>query len=105
MTTVRRLVFPLLLLIIATCGAPSETSNKPLAQTDDTIKLYALDCGSLIMQANAFDSTDSFSDDELRYLVVPCYLIRHPKGDFMWDAGLPDAMHDQPVIAPMLKDG
>ncbi len=29
-------------------------------------------------------------------MVVPCFLIRHPKGDLVWDAGLPDTLHAQP---------
>lgn len=29
-------------------------------------------------------------------LVVPCYLIRHPQGDLVWDTGLPQAMAELP---------
>ena len=89
--------------LIATACAEGIENTPDATDVESPIKLYALDCGSIIMPANALDSTDSFPADELRYLVVPCYLIRHPNGDFMWDAGLPDALHENPQIAPMLK--
>lgn len=98
------LIIALSICLVPACNSNNETNDNTVSdEKEPSIKLYALDCGSIIMQANAFDSADSFPDDELRYLVVPCYLIRHPKGDFMWDAGLPDAMHETPTIAPMLR--
>lgn len=64
-----------------------------------SVELYAMDCGRLNM-ANA----DAFSDDGAykgvaAAMVVPCYLIRHPKGDLIWDTGLP-----QSAAAPKLTD-
>lgn len=61
-----------------------------------TVELYAMDCGRLTM-ANA----DGFADDGSykgvpAKMVVPCYLIRHPKGDLIWDTGLPQAGAPQP---------
>src|SRR5436190_7754571 len=58
------------------------------------LKLYAMDCG-LFDVANA----DMFADDgsykgQARQLVVPCYLIRHPKGDLVWDTGVPQETAD-----------
>jgi glyoxylase-like metal-dependent hydrolase (beta-lactamase superfamily II) len=35
-------------------------------------------------------------------MVVPCYLIRHPKGDLMWDTGLPDLLA---FVPGGIKDG
>lgn len=61
-----------------------------------SIELYAMDCGRLTM-ANA----DGFSDDGAykgvpAQMVVPCYLIRHPKGDLVWDTGVPQTIADRP---------
>ncbi len=55
-----------------------------------------MDCGH-IRETDA----DSFADDgsfagQARDLIDPCFLIRHPKGDLLWNAGLPDAMHVRP---------
>lgn len=67
------------------------------AAEDDTIKLYAMDCGTIKASDMAsFDSEGRF-DGQAKTLVVPCYLIRHPKGDLLWDAGFNEAMVDRPV--------
>jgi glyoxylase-like metal-dependent hydrolase (beta-lactamase superfamily II) len=71
-------------------AAPAATATAP------AVKLYAMDCGTLTM-ANA----DAFSDDGAykgvpKSMVVPCYLIRHPKGDLIWDTGVPQAIADMP---------
>ncbi len=60
------------------------------------VKLYAMNCGSL-----AFTDVDPFADDHsmkgvARTFVDSCYLIRHPKGDLVWDTGVPEAIADMP---------
>ncbi len=60
------------------------------------LKLYTMDCGRIDEK-----DADAYADDGAykgmaRTLIVPCYLIRHPKGDLIWDTGLPQAIHDQP---------
>ena len=71
------------------------TAAPPASET----KLYTLDCGSIEMPPNMLDRSDSF-DEDMRFLPVPCYLIRHPEGDLMWDTGLPDALKDRPIKTP-----
>lgn len=61
------------------------------------VALYAMDCGRIDMT-----DADMFSDDGAykgvaKSMVVPCYLIRHPKGDLIWDTGVPEALADKPV--------
>jgi len=60
------------------------------------IQLYAMDCGHA-----TFANVDMFADDgsfanQSRELIVPCYLIRHPEGDLIWDAGFPEAIAAMP---------
>jgi glyoxylase-like metal-dependent hydrolase (beta-lactamase superfamily II) len=60
------------------------------------LKLYAMDCGTF-----AVPNADMFADDGAykgvsRTLIVPCYLIRHPKGDLVWDTGVPQDTADLP---------
>jgi N-acyl homoserine lactone hydrolase len=60
------------------------------------LKLYTLDCGKIV-EADA----DAYADDGAykgvtKTLIVPCYLIRHPKGDLIWDTGLPQSIADLP---------
>lgn len=59
------------------------------AASPKSVELYAIDCGRFDVP-----NADSFADDGSykgisRKLVVPCYLIRHPKGDLVWDTGIP----------------
>lgn len=61
------------------------------------LTLYAMDCGKI-----ALTDADMFADDGsyknvAKTLVVPCYLIRHPKGDLLWDTGLSQSLADKPA--------
>jgi N-acyl homoserine lactone hydrolase len=60
------------------------------------VRLYAMDCGRISVA-----DADGFADDGsykgvAKELVIPCYLIRHPKGDLVWDTGVPQAIADMP---------
>jgi len=60
----------------------------PAALAQSALRLYVFDCGEL-----AFDDVSAFglSNEEtrVREMFVPCYLIEHPNGRLLWDAGLP----------------
>lgn len=52
------------------------------------LQLYVLDCGELVFDdVSAFGLTNE--ETPVREMFVPCYLIRHPAGTLLWDAGLP----------------
>jgi N-acyl homoserine lactone hydrolase len=54
------------------------------------LRLYALDCGhATFKDMGVFSDTGEF-DGKSGEIAVPCFLIRHPKGDLLWDAGLGD---------------
>ena len=63
--------------------------------TDVGVRLYVFNCGDFL-----FPSLQNFGvgDNEttVRELVVPCYVIEHPKGTLLWDGGLPSAVADMP---------
>ncbi|MEC8074563.1 MAG: hypothetical protein VX122_00310, partial [Pseudomonadota bacterium] len=65
--------------------------NGEAAATDASVQLYVFNCGDF-----RFPSVANFSigDDEttVRELVVPCYIINHPRGTLLWDGGLPSAI-------------
>jgi glyoxylase-like metal-dependent hydrolase (beta-lactamase superfamily II) len=93
-----RTILPLLLLAFA-----------PLAHADGTppaIRLYVLDCGHLdIRDMGMFDDSGAL-DGKPGTMSVPCFLIRHPKGDLLWDTGLGDAIADHPggvELAPGIR--
>jgi len=61
-----------------------------------TVELYTMDCGRIHEK-----DADEYADDgaykgQARDLIVPCFLIRHPEGDLIWDTGLPQAIFDLP---------
>ena len=66
-----------------------EVTDRELAM--QPIKLYIFDCGRL-----RFASIAGFNlkqtDTEVRELSAPCYVIDHPEGQLLWDAGLPSSL-------------
>ncbi|MCF6293841.1 MAG: N-acyl homoserine lactonase family protein [Robiginitomaculum sp.] len=82
-------------LLLAACNPTAEV--KPNAtKTAPAIKLYTMSCGKIdISNIAAFSNKGAF-DGQSRVFSSSCYLIRHPDGDMMWDAGLPDALAQNP---------
>ena len=81
---------------LACSGGPpaDEQTVTPAASADQAsaaLRLYVFDCGSLrIADPGRFSLTmDEVSTLELS---VPCYLIEHPDGTLLWDAGLSDSL-------------
>jgi N-acyl homoserine lactone hydrolase len=68
----------------AACGAPEAPD----------VQLYAMDCGRAEFSNVSVFADDGSFDGQARTLVDPCYLIRHPDGDLIWDTGFPDAVAD-----------
>jgi len=57
----------------------------------ESLRLYVLDCGTLgSLDAARFLPGQGLEGEKLS-LVDRCYLIRHPKGNLLWDTGLPAA--------------
>lgn len=84
-TAVTALSFAALLTPAAAVAAP------------EPIRLYTMDCGRITMK-----DADVFADDGAykgapKTMVVPCFLIRHPKGDLIWDTGVPESTADKPT--------
>lgn len=60
------------------------------AQPPATVRVYALDCGRVeFADLGMFSDTGEY-DGQPGSLVESCFLIRHPKGDLLWDSGLGD---------------
>jgi len=85
----RRVLFVTALAILA--AAPLAMSQQRKAQPPKTLRLYVFDCGSLnIPDTTAYQLTKE--DLATTYMSVPCFLVAHPKGAMIWDAGaVPDS--------------
>ena len=90
--------FATLLIIgaLACSGGPPSDDGSPAGaappgEPSASLRLYVFDCGSLrIADPGRFSLTmDEVSTLELS---VPCYLIEHPDGTLLWDAGLSDSL-------------
>jgi len=84
-------------LLLSSCGG-SQSADGPTAKAENeletaSLKLYALDCGKIdMLDLSIFDSGGAY-EGRSNKAVDTCYLVRHPKGDLLWDAGLPDAIN------------
>jgi glyoxylase-like metal-dependent hydrolase (beta-lactamase superfamily II) len=89
------------LIALAACSkapttAPVEEKPKPIEPKVEELRLYVLDCGHIeISDLAAFDRGGAY-DGRADSFVDACFLVRHPSGDLLWDAGLPDALHEAP---------
>lgn len=83
----RRLVFLSALLLLVIGAAPSPQGDKI-----ETVRLYTLDCGRADLKDMGMFSDTGEYDGKPGSIVVPCFLIRHPKGMLLWDTGLGDKL-------------
>lgn len=104
----RNLIWSLLLAVIAvltlSVHARVAGQNKPAAShgagLPQSLRLYVFDCGTLhIADTGLFGlKTEEVATTDLS---VPCFLVVHPKGTLLWDAGaVPDADW-KPTAAPV----
>jgi N-acyl homoserine lactone hydrolase len=72
----------------------------PAAAQDTGVSLHAFECGRIQQDLGRFSDTFRFQGEK-RELIAGCYLIRHPKGILLWDAGLtPDVRAGGPNVPP-----
>jgi N-acyl homoserine lactone hydrolase len=84
-----RVLAAMTLAILTT--APTSSTAQRKAQPPKSVRLYVFDCGSL----NIPDITPyQLKKEEMAttYMSVPCFLVAHPRGTLIWDAGaVPDS--------------
>ena len=69
--------------------AVASTSSVAATATPD-LRLYAIDCGRAEFADLAPFSDTGEYEGQPGTLMASCFLIRHPKGTLLWDAGLGD---------------
>jgi N-acyl homoserine lactone hydrolase len=84
-----RKLFTAVALLILFAAVPWSRAQKPAPVT--SLRVYLFDCGLI----KGEDPTEyGLNKDDVKNpdMVVPCYLIVHPKGTLMWDVGvIPDS--------------
>jgi len=78
-----------ILIALISC---KETNKKNLEVTKPAVKLYTLDGGSVQVNNLALFSLDSAYHGQSAFLPSPYYVISHPKGNLMWDAGISEKL-------------
>lgn len=74
-------------LLLGGCATPSAKPATP--------RLYVLDCGNIeVLDVSVFHP--GIDQGKHKTLTDSCYLIVHPNGTLLWDAGLPDALAKTP---------
>jgi len=84
---------------LAAFGSSAAASPAPSSTPAAALRLYVLDCGRATLADGAPASDTGNHDGVPLELADPCFVIRHPRGWLLWDAGLPP---DQPS-APGLR--
>lgn len=79
------------------CGNDSQEKKAAIQPPKETIKVYALDGGELILNLGFFSTDSSYAMGNMRKSANTILLIEHPKGRLIWDTGMPDAMADLPL--------
>ena len=80
-------------LILSLCFlTPIGWAAQPVSDTN--IKLYTMNCGTYDVSDMKDLSSNGEYDGQQLQMVNPCFLIRHPKGDLLWDTGHIDSLAD-----------
>jgi len=86
----KKFILGLSVVALSACTGISEEQDK--ADLPD-IKIYAMNCGHVSFSDLKDFSSKGEYDGRTAEMPVPCYLIRHPKGDLVWDSGVPDTLN------------
>lgn len=85
----KKILFLLLAISIVSCkdsGKKSKEDSKP------KVKLHQLVGGSILVKKLEAFSQDTTYTGQTKQFTDAYYVISHPKGNLMWDAGLPEAL-------------
>ncbi len=82
--------------IIAGFAFAAASFGVQVSTSDADVKMYTLNCGEIDMLDLSFFAKGGEFDGRQNKATDSCFLIRHPKGDLLWDTGLPDAIADLP---------
>ena len=93
----KKVLFLLLAAITIVSCNDAKTKEEP---KKPTIKLYALEGGQILVNKLELFSQDTTYTGQTKQFTDTYYVISHPKGNLMWDAGLPEGLVLPEAITP-----
>lgn len=69
-----------------------------ISYADENIRIYKLNCGYIQFKEIGYFSDTGDYDGKSGNINVPCYLIKHPKGNLIWDTGLSMSLMGKPNV-------
>ena len=70
----------------------SETAEAILETSQPEVKLYTFDGGTVVVNQLQLFSQDTTYKGQSKEFADAFYVIEHPQGTLMWDAGLPESL-------------
>lgn len=91
------LLLSLIVILSVSCKeTKKEEKTEVVTETVPEIKLYTFDGGTVQVNNLELFSQDTTYQGQTKEFADPFYVIVHPKGTLMWDAGLPEMLVGQP---------
>lgn len=91
----RKLLYLFIGLGMMACKETKKEGNGSSDQTTvqkTDVKLYTFDGGTVMVNNLELFSQDTTYQGQTKAFADAFYVVRHPKGNLMWDAGLPEAL-------------
>ncbi|MFX0555949.1 N-acyl homoserine lactonase family protein [Maribacter sp. CXY002] len=97
----KKILYVFLVLGIFACKETKKEQPDATVATEviekPEIKLYTFSGGTVMVNQLELFSQDTTYQGQTKEFADPFYVISHPKGNLMWDAGLPEMLVGQPA--------
>lgn len=88
-----------LLILLISIGCGGKKANESSTEEKKQLQMYVFNVGSI--QVNDVSGLNGGAEVEAPvHLTNSAFLIRHPKGDLIWDTGFADSVMDSPLGEP-----
>ena len=92
----KKIILLLLALSIFSCNKSDKKEGLKIGKATVKVTLHVLDGGHIKVNNLELFSEDSTYHGQSKELADAFYVISHPKGNLMWDAGLPESFVGMP---------
>ncbi len=93
----KKILFLLLAIVVLGC---KNSEKKVEENKKPEVKLYQLIGGSILVNKLEVFSQDTTYTGQTKQFTDAYYVISHPKGNLMWDAGLPESLVLPKAVTP-----